>query len=60
MGSFADRHLQNFTQEQLEVYQALLNMSDPDVYDWIIGRSEPPANIEGWLMEMLRVHKLPV
>lgn len=58
MGSFADRHLVVFDEAQLEIYEALLNLSDPDLYDWIIGRTQPPANIEGWLMGMLRAHRV--
>ena len=45
LGRFADAHLVNFTAEQLDRYGALLEKSDPDIYDWLTGRVPvPPAD----------------
>ena len=43
MGSFADAHLDSFGREQLDRFEALLDVPEPVVYDWILGRSTPPA-----------------
>ncbi|MGH7095912.1 MAG: succinate dehydrogenase assembly factor 2 [Stellaceae bacterium] len=42
LGSFADTHLAGFGDVQLDRYEALLECPDPDLFDWIVGRSPPP------------------
>ena len=42
LGRFADRHLDSFDVGLLDAYAALLEESDPDIYDWVCGRSEAP------------------
>ena len=42
VGSFADRHLAGFGQEQLEQFERLLSENDPDIYEWMIGRLPIP------------------
>jgi len=42
LGSFADRHLAGFDAAQLDRYEALLAVADPDLFDWIAGRAAPP------------------
>lgn len=44
MGSFADRNIQDFSNEELQLYEDILQIPDPDLYDWVSGRKEPPAN----------------
>ena len=44
MGSFADARLSGFDSSQLDRYEALLDVPEPVVYDWILGRSAPPAD----------------
>jgi antitoxin CptB len=43
LGRFADRQLDSFDAAQLDAYAALLEESDPDIYDWVCGRSAAPA-----------------
>jgi antitoxin CptB len=42
-GSFADAHLAGFTPGQLDRFEALLEVSDAQIFDWITGRAAPPA-----------------
>lgn len=42
LGAFAAAHLQAFTAAQLDRYEALLDESDNDLFDWISGRAAPP------------------
>lgn len=44
MGSFADSHLPDFGDAQLDQFEHLLTCNDPDLYDWITGKVAPPAN----------------
>jgi antitoxin CptB len=42
LGRFADACLADLTAEQLDRYAALLEKSDPDIYDWLTGRVPVP------------------
>jgi antitoxin CptB len=58
MGSFAKAHVPGFGDGELAEYEALLSLSDPDLYNWITGQEPVPANIDGDLFRKLRAHKL--
>ncbi len=55
MGSFADRHVPAFSDAELASYEEILNNNDPDLYDWVTGRVEPPDNP---LIVRLQAHKI--
>lgn len=57
MGSFADAHVPGFTEIDLEAYEVLLDTSDPDLYNWIAGVEQPPANLMTPLLEKLMAHQ---
>jgi antitoxin CptB len=42
LGRFADGRLDSFDAGALRAYAALLEQSDPDIYDWVCGRGEWP------------------
>ncbi|HEX3537950.1 MAG TPA: succinate dehydrogenase assembly factor 2 [Stellaceae bacterium] len=42
LGSFAEEHLGGFDSVQLDRYEALLEVSDADLFDWLGGRAAPP------------------
>jgi antitoxin CptB len=54
LGRFADAHLDAFGAGQLDRFEALLNESDPDIYDWVTGRQTPPAALANDVVELLR------
>jgi antitoxin CptB len=43
LGRFADTHLTVFDDAQLGRYEALLDCADADIFDWVSGRTAPPA-----------------
>src|SRR3546814_6656786 len=53
IGSFADVHLSAFDSSQLDRFEALLDVPEPVVYDWILGRSRPPADYDHDVMRLL-------
>jgi len=57
MGSFADRHVPQMDEAALKEYEQLLQVPDPEVYDWITGRQSVPANLHSPLIEKLLVHR---
>ena len=57
LGSFADAHLAGFDAAQLDRYEALLDMPDPDIFDWLMGRCTPPAECDHDVTRMLLAFK---
>jgi antitoxin CptB len=43
LGSFAEANLAGFDEARLDRYEALLECPDADLFDWITGRTAPPA-----------------
>jgi len=54
LGSFAERHLAAFSDAQLDLYEALLDNDDSDLFDWITGRGIPSPDYDGEIMRMLQ------
>ncbi len=53
LGGFAGRNLATFSRRQLELYDALLEYSDADLYGWMTGREAPPAALDHDVMKLL-------
>lgn len=58
-GSFAEAHLAGFTPRQLDRYEALLEVSDALIFDWITGRLTPPVAQESDVLRLLLGFRLP-
>ncbi len=56
MGTFADRNLAQFGVEDLAIYEDILTENDPDLYDWISGRTALPENKDNRVMRLLLAH----
>ena len=54
LGSFADRHLAAFSEPELDQFEALLDQTDADLYDWITARAPVPAAFDHAVMTQLR------
>lgn len=54
LGSFAETSLPKFDGIQLDRLEALLDCSDPDLFDWIFGVTPPPAQHDHDVMRLLR------
>jgi antitoxin CptB len=54
LGSFAETSLPKFDGIQLDRLEALLDCSDPDLFDWIFGVTPPPAQHDNDVMHFLR------
>jgi len=58
MGSFADQNVPGFSEDELRQYEDVLMNNDPDLYNWISGREEPPAIIESCpVFQRVKSHK---
>ncbi len=53
-GSFAETSLPALGNSQLDQFEALLECTDPDLFDWVIGGFAPPPKHDHDVMQMLR------
>lgn len=60
LGSFCDRHLNHWNEDELCWYEALLEETDVDIMAWAIGTAPPPERYRGAIMSaMQRLDYLP-
>lgn len=59
MESFALANVPGFTAAELADYEALLEESDPDLYNWITRKEDPPSRLiaVGVFQKLMR-HKI--
>ena len=57
LGSFAEANLAGFSPDELVTYETLLEQEDADLWDWMIGHSEPPAEFDTPIMRALRTFR---
>ncbi len=58
MGSFADRHIAEFSEGQLTTYDDILTLNDPDLYNWYIGKDSLPENLQSDVMSLFLAFKV--
>ncbi len=58
LGTFARRNLDDFSDQLLDEYEALIENSDPDLYMWISRRKPVPEAWNGEIMQRLQDFKL--
>jgi antitoxin CptB len=56
LGRFADAHADRFTEDEVTLYEALLQEADPDLYAWVIGSQPVPPELDHRVMRLLREH----
>ena len=54
LGPFADQHVSNFSDDQLDWFEALLEVPDQDLYAWIVGTLPTPAAFDGEIMNRIK------
>jgi len=54
LGSFAENCLPGFDTTQLNQFEALLDCTDPELFDWIFGGSAPPPQHDHDVLRSLR------
>ena len=42
LGRFAERYLDGYAEDDLDLYEEVLELSDPDLYNWVSGREDIP------------------
>jgi antitoxin CptB len=54
LGRFADAEAAKFDEQSMASFEALLEVPDPDLYNWITGTEETPALYDTALLRRLR------
>lgn len=57
LGSFADRNLENFSEDQLGEFERILENNDPDLYNWVSGREVAPDEEKSSVLILLLQHR---
>ena len=60
LGGFAERYLSTFSNNQLEVYEQLLEFSDLDIYRWITEVKPVPVFAQSEILTLLQNFKTTV
>jgi len=55
LGRYADANLSAMSESELEAFERLLDVPDPQLLAWITGE-EPPALLDAPLVARLRIH----
>jgi antitoxin CptB len=53
VGGFVARHIHAFTEAELDELEAVLELPDVDLSDWLAGRREIPAEVETPMLRRL-------
>ena len=57
--AFAERHLAELDDGQLDRFEVLLDANDNDLLDWVVGAKAVPANIDGSLLDLIKNFRSP-
>ncbi len=58
LGTFADARLASLDEAGLDAFEALLDVPDPVIYDWVTRRAPVPDEMDTPLMRDLLAHKI--
>ena len=58
MGAFAREFLEQFTEEELDLYEEVVQTPDADLYNWISGKEPAPANDSNPILHKLLNYNL--
>jgi len=58
LGQFALAHIDSFDSSQLDQLEHLLEVADNDIFDWLGGRSEPPAGEDNSVFRLLKAFQV--
>ena len=53
IGGFAERYLAGLSDTEIDAFERLLDEPDPDVVDWILGRTPAPVPHQGRVLDLI-------
>lgn len=57
LGQFARANVPGFTEDEISQFERLIDSSDPDLWLWLTGRADPPAEFDTPLFARLRAYR---
>jgi len=57
LGPFADHHVQDFTSDELDAFERLLEVPDQDLYAWIIETAPTPPEFDDEIMRRIKAFR---
>ena len=54
IGRFADAHIDKFDQTELDDFERLIEVPNSDLYAWVSGESDIPANYDTTVLRQLK------
>jgi antitoxin CptB len=57
LGRFAEQCLGDLSNAQLDRYEALLERTDRELFDWILGRETPPPECDSDVLKLMQNFK---
>ena len=57
MGSFARRHVSSMDEASLQEFEALIDVADLDLYNWLLELVETPAEYRTAILTRLKQHQ---
>ena len=58
LGQFARAHIAGFGPAELDQYELLLQVGDNDIYDWVAGKTVPPAEADTPVLRLLMAFRV--
>ncbi|MGB0163045.1 MAG: succinate dehydrogenase assembly factor 2 [Candidatus Puniceispirillaceae bacterium] len=58
LGQFASRYLPDLSDEELDMFEALLEAGDPKILAWVQGDEEVPPQFQNSVMNMIKGFKV--
>ncbi|MFP6746593.1 MAG: succinate dehydrogenase assembly factor 2 [Alphaproteobacteria bacterium] len=58
LGQFAERHLPAMSVADMDLYEAVINENEHDIYAWLAGREAVPAEHDHHIMKMILNFKI--
>ena len=56
MGRFAEREMRGLSDEELVLFEHLLELPEPDLFGWLMGQAAPPPDIDETFLQRLRAY----
>lgn len=53
LGRFANHHVDELDEADLDLFEELLERNDPEIFDWVTGREPVPPEMDNRIMRLL-------
>jgi len=58
LGGFADKYLAGMTDDEMDQFEAVLELPEPDLMAWYVGRAAPPPDLLGPVLKSILDFKI--